>query len=98
MKFFIPGIDTDETEKVYAAIKEFNTKQLNSDINEDRIYSVEYYDDESKERVKATVGESGVMVILRMGGTYLICTANRGVYRDLPIMVGALRGIVEFEK
>jgi hypothetical protein len=92
MKFFIPAAKNEEqTENVYAAIKEFAKENLKWNIQNDRIYSLQYRHN-GREYI-ATVGDTEtfthdtVLAILK-SNTYLICTVNRGGLRGEPILVG----------
>lgn len=94
MRFFIPGAETpEEAEQVYAATKKFAAETMGWEIGDGRIRSITYTD--KGKSVRATVGEpeprEGQLVVAILdSNTYLVCTPNRGVIRDMPIMVGKL--------
>ncbi len=95
MKFFIPlAKDEQETNSVYDGIKQFLTKELGAIFTDDKIRSLrythegtEYYAEVGSQH--ALNGEP-VIAILYDGSRdlYQVCTPNRGVARDMPILVG----------
>lgn len=95
MKFFIPHAQNEQKrDSIYRAIKEFAKQQLEWDINDRKIFSIQYRHDGKdhyaevgkKENYLGAPGEE-VIAILE-SNTYLICTPNRGVMRGMPILVG----------
>ena len=95
MQFFVPDpADPAKAERLYASIKTFAVSQGDF-IQERRIYGLTYRHNGKQYNVK--VGDvhpfNGELVIAifrqeRPSGCYLICTANRGVVRRGPILVG----------
>ena len=93
MKFFIPAAKDKETESsVYEGIKKHAKDIVGWDIEERRIYRIKY--EHGGKRYVATVGETDervrepVIAILESTGTFLVCTPNQGVVRDMPVLVG----------
>lgn len=91
--FFIPAADTSEqAEEVLTAIKKFATENLSREIGSRRVYRLSY--NHNGQTVDAVVGEADplsgepVIAILDAGDMYLVTTANRGVARGEPILVG----------
>jgi len=104
MKFFIPSAKTEkEAQEVLQAI----AKNATGKSNFKPIYQLHFKHD-GNESI-ATVGEkldSGdyknhekVIAILKSDDMCFICTPNRGVVRDIPILVGKhdILGIICFE-
>jgi hypothetical protein len=91
-KFFIPAAnDENQRDKVYDGIKKWATECTGWKIEDKKIYSLRYIHD--GKWYEAQVGEPDgltkekVIAILK-SNAYLICTPNRGVIRDMPILVG----------
>ena len=92
MKFFVPlASDDDEAERVWNATRFFARDQLAWEVTDRRIFQINY-----QHEGKAYVAEVGeldprtgetVLVILE-SNAFLVCTANRGVARGEPILVG----------
>ena len=93
MNFFIPGKENDQEgrDRIYDAIRSFAHETLGWKIKDSKIFSIqyrhsgkEYYAEVGK--IFPLIGET-VIAILE-SNIYLICTPNRGVIRDLPVLVG----------
>jgi hypothetical protein len=109
MKFFIPHTKTKEEEtKIYDAIKKFAKDNTSWNIGNRRVFRIEYNHDGKRYhaevgRIEDLIGEE-VIAILESGYSsnivYLICTPNRGVIRDMPILVGEneVYSLIDFEK
>jgi len=103
MKFFIPHAKDKKQEKtVYESTKKFAEDQLGWDIEDRKIFSIQYRH-ESKDYY-AEVGkkeqvEGEEVIAILESTTYLICTPNRGVARGMPILVGKdeARSVVDFK-
>jgi len=96
MRFFIPEArDEAQAESVYEAIRKFNAKEMEATLSPRRIYRV--YGVHDGKPFTATVGEPferlGDVVIAILLDTsrncYYVCTANRGVVRDMPYLSGS---------
>jgi len=100
MKFFIPGAkDHQQAEEVYASIKKFATTTLGWPVVDRRIFRIKY---EHKGRIfHAQVGQPDpnvgeVVIAILESQAYLVCTANRGALRGVPILVGK-NEVIEIE-
>ncbi len=96
MKFFIPHAkDAEEERRVYEGIKTFLTKELGAEFTDSKIRSLRYVHEGRK--YHAVVGQphdlngEPVIAILydRSRNLYHVCTPNRGVLRDMSILVGS---------
>lgn len=96
MEFFIPNAkDEEQAERVYAATKEFLSRELGAVFTETRYFSIRY--EHNGEEHYAEVGrphyvngEPVVAIIYdRKFRIYHFCTLNRGVRRGMSILVGA---------
>ena len=92
MKFFIPEAENEtEALSVWKATRKFAEETLGWEVSERRIFSIAYR--HNGKDYYAEVGKPDprirelVLVILE-SDTYLVCTANRGVLRGMPILVG----------
>jgi hypothetical protein len=97
MTFFIPDKSPEEAERLYEATRKFAAGSWAAHgeaIDDARIQSITFRDRGGT--VRAEVGQLDpcegkvVMAILRTSAEvkrYLICTANRGVFRGDPIVV-----------
>ena len=105
MKFFVPHANTSEdAQRVYKSIVDFNSRGEGGwgQVSDQRIYRITFM--HNGKPGEATVGEKfdpigeEVIAILK-SVTYLICTPNRGVLRDMPILVGEneIRSVEEFD-
>ncbi len=96
MEFFIPDAkDKAQEERVYSATKEFLSRELGAVFTDRRYFSIRY-DHNGKEyyaevgKPHAINGETVVAIIYdRKFRIYHVCTPNRGVKRDMSILVGA---------
>lgn len=92
MKFFIPNTKTSESaEQIYEAIKAFAKDNLNWNISEQRIFHIEY--SEKGKYYQAEVGKkfhenNEIVFAILKSNTFLVCTLNRGVKKDIPIQIG----------
>ena len=92
MKFFVPHAkDEAEAKRIYEASKKFCEDQTGWRILPKKIRALRYRH-EGREYL-AGVGApdySGgeVLCIFESEVTLLVCTANRGVFRGFPILVG----------
>ena len=105
MKFFIPHAENKEQENsVYKATKKFAKETTGWDIKDRKIYHIRYRHNgkyyEAKVGEREEVGGEEVIVILESEVTFLVCTANRGVVRGMPILVGReeIISITDFEE
>lgn len=94
MKFFIPFAESEEqAERIYSHIKEFLKTEYSRFSTDERIYSIEFTRDGVN--YKETVGQPSqvngevVIAILQCNGIYHICTNNRGVARNEPMLASA---------
>ncbi len=92
-EFFVPHADTPEqAEKVWQGIKKFAEDNMDRTVGDERIQRIDYQHDGGSHT--AEVGKvdqrtnEPVFAILDAGDLYLVCTANRGTLRGLPILVG----------
>ncbi len=91
-KFFLPVEDTRySTEEMYAIIKDYLANTCHCPHTDDRIYQVKYTHNGTS--YTDTVGEPAnlepsqkIIAIFRGVGLCYICTRDRGVYFDAPIM------------
>jgi hypothetical protein len=92
MRFHIPSVKDDtKAEEVYEAIRKFAVETTGWDVTDRRIFSI-HYRHEGKE-YHAEVGKpetrgGEVVEAILESNAYLVCTANRGVLRGMPILVG----------
>ncbi len=94
MRFFIPNVSGEEkAEEIYKGIVQFAESNLGK-VSDKRIFHISYH--ENKKDYDAEVGKicavNGEQVIAILYSSnmncYLVCTPNRGVKRDLPILIG----------
>lgn len=93
VKFFVPTAKDDaQAEELYQAIANRLTEHV-FPVRPERFYAI-YYTHDGKP-LQAVVGETDplngetVMAIFRAThetGPFMVCTPNRGVFRDLPIL------------
>ncbi|NQT80260.1 MAG: hypothetical protein HQ555_07725 [Candidatus Aminicenantes bacterium] len=103
MKYFVPNAkDSKEAQYILEATKKFVKKMLGWDVTDRKIFRLKYEHD-GKKRI-AEVGKeeeatNEVVILILESNTYLVCTANRGVLRDIPLLVGKeeVRFIEDFE-
>lgn len=104
MKFFMPDMDESEAEGLYNDIKK-TTAANAGPVTDRRVQAITFHD--HGRVVIAEVGKSDpiegeiVVAILESvaPGPYLICTPNRGVLKEWPIMVGRheIKSFVDFD-
>src|SRR5262245_13988529 len=103
MEFFVPACDSaEEAEKVWEATRTFAQENLGWEVGEKRIFRITGVHDGRAidcEVGKAEPYEGNTVIAILESNAYLVCTANRGVLRGEPILVG--RGeagsIIEFD-
>jgi|SRR5437879_1411829 len=92
MKFFVPHAkDEIQANQIYASSKKFCEDQTGWRVLPKKVRALRYRHDGSE--YLAAVGaqdysEGEVLCIFESEVTFLICTANRGVFRGFPILVG----------
>jgi len=95
MRFFIPrASDATQTEQVYQATRKFMGDQMGATLSDRRVCRIQGV--HNGEEFKAEVGKRfespGEDVIAILFDTkrnlYYVCTANRGVKRGMPYLVG----------
>jgi hypothetical protein len=91
--FFVPhAVDRKEAESVRESTKKFMESEGYHVATDRRIYSVSYSHDGKKYRdvVGQPSGLTGeeVLVIFDAGNLFLSCSANRGVLRGGPVLIG----------
>ncbi|MEW6686790.1 MAG: hypothetical protein AB1393_11390 [Candidatus Edwardsbacteria bacterium] len=103
MKFFIPGAKDDrEAQDILESIKKFAKKTTGWNVTDRKIFSIKF-----KHRRKEYVAEVGqqdwvtgeTVIAILESDTFLVCTPNQGVIRNMPILVGKreVDSIVDFE-
>jgi hypothetical protein len=104
MNFFIPHVDDPAAaEKVLQSIRQHAGVTLGWSQTDRRILSIAYVH-KGKEYVAKVGGiepRTGEEVIAILeSNAFLVCTPNRGVLRDMPLLVGLEEAywVVEFEK
>jgi len=94
-KFFIPAAEDKQQEQtVYESIKEFLSDKLGARFDNRQIFQLDYVHNGRK--YNAEVGQkhelNGEIVIAILHDQsrrlYHVCTPNRGVFRDMSILVG----------
>ena len=105
MKFVIPASE-DETaaEHLYGAIKKFAVLQTRLRLTERRVFSIDYYIDGVRHfaevgKTNPVVGEQVFAILETETRSYLVCSPNRCVYRNDPMLVESrlIRRVVYFE-
>jgi len=100
MKFFIPHESNEsEAEKIYQSIK----AQYGNRITNRRIHEIHFLHDGKP--FTATVGQlffpvnEPIIAILEAdpGELYFLCSPNRGVVNDSPILAGSIQNVIDFE-
>jgi hypothetical protein len=103
MKFFLPAVSADaQAEANYQVIRQFVAKHYGP-LSRARYRSITFM--RKGEACAATVGEIELLVgetviaIFRRenGMLYYICTTNRGVVRDGPLVEGDVYSAEEFD-
>jgi hypothetical protein len=96
MEFFIPyAKDAEQQTEVYEGIRKFVSESMGADLSPRRIFSLTYRHE--GKNYHAEVGQTHslngepVIAILyeQMRDLYYVCTPNRGVLGDIPILAGA---------
>ncbi len=94
MKFFVPFIeDQASAERMYAAVKEFTSNETGWSIIPGRVFALRYRMNNCEFLAQVGIphppgpGAEVVVCILRTAGFYLVCTQNRGVMRNLPLVI-----------
>ena len=103
MKFFIPEAkDANQAERFWVATKTFAEKTLGWKVSNRRIFSIDFSHDGKDRYVEVgkpdpDVGE--IVIAILESNAYLVCTANRGVRRGMPLLVGKeeARQVMDFE-
>ena len=104
MKFFVPATkDSQEAEKAYLALRRKMAQTHGYTPGPARLYQL-VYEDNGQEYTE-TVGEASafggerIVAIFQAEDKYFVCTANKGVVKGLPMMVGdwAVVRVVPFE-
>lgn len=91
MEFFIPDVNREDWDRYYDAIRNFATTSLGWNVTNRRIYRIVYR--HGGQPYTAEVGKLAdrlnekIYAILE-SNAYLVCTLNRGVFHDMPILVG----------
>ena len=98
MKFYIP--DITDPEGLYEGVIKF-MKSQGFEVDESR-YKKIVYTHNGKEHTDIvgsmnTAINEKVLLILKAGQMFLVCTVNRGVLRGEPMLVGT-HSILDFEK
>ena len=107
MRFFIPfAKDEDQERSVYDGIRKFLSQELGAVFTDRRVFSLRYHHD--GKHYYAEVGKEHalnkepVIAILYedLRKLYHVCTPNRGVVRDMSILVGAgnVEEVVDFDE
>lgn len=93
--FFIPFAKDDaQTQSVYSAIKEFLSKELGAQFSELKVFALEYVHDGKEYYAEvgknhSLNGEPVIAILYEpLRRLYHVCTTNRGVVRDMSILVG----------
>jgi len=103
MEFFVPACDSaEEAEKVWEATRTFAQESLGWEVGEKRIFRITGVHDGKAigcEVGKAEPYEGNTVIAILESNAYLVCTANRGVLRGEPILVGREEAgsIIEFD-
>jgi hypothetical protein len=96
MKFFIPfAKDQTQQQSVYAAIREFLSKELGAIFSDSQIRVLDYTHEGTDYHAEVgkphALNREPVIAILyeEQRNLYHVCTPNRGVVRGMSILVGA---------
>ncbi|MEQ1761736.1 MAG: hypothetical protein ABL984_01190 [Pyrinomonadaceae bacterium] len=106
MKFVIPAAeDAKAAEHLYNAIKKFAVLQTRLRLTERRIFRIEYMIDGLRHfaevgKTNQAVGEQVFAILETETRSYLVCSPNRCVYRNDPMLVEArlIRHVLYFEE
>jgi hypothetical protein len=91
MKFFIPTLGPDNTEVYYSGIRSYLTDELGFQLTPRRVHKLSYHAKDQRQDV--TVGKQigtaheTVFAILETPKAYLICTPQRGIGGQAPLVV-----------
>ncbi len=105
MKFFIPFAQSDEEAlSVYGSIRDFLSDTIGAEFSDRQFLSLHYRHDGNEYFAEVgkthTLNGETVIAILHnpKARLYYVCTPNRGVAGDMPILVGEgdVKGIVHF--
>jgi len=103
MKFFIPHAkDSKQAEEVLESIVKFAEKTTGWQVSKRRIFYISYT--HNGKNLFAEVGKPDpetreeVIAILE-SNAYLVCTLNRGVKQDMPLLVGkeSTHQVIDFD-
>jgi hypothetical protein len=90
--FFVPHLNAAEAEDMLQKVKA-HLRENGYNVTDERFYAVTYRHDGTKYLDK--VGEpcgmaqgEEVLFIFDAGSVYLTCTPSRGVFRDIPVLIG----------
>lgn len=103
MEFFVPAANSPEqAEEVWAATRTFAMDNLGWEVTERRIFRLTGFHDGKP--IDCEVGKvepygGEVVVAILESNAFLVCTANRGVLRGEPILVGTqeVGSIIDFD-
>ncbi len=103
MEFFVPNVSEKGQEDFWQGIRKNAQASTGRPATDRRIFKITFTDKGKLRTVE--VGERDEVVnetvaaILEAGDVYLVCTTNRGVAQDAPILVGkdAIVSITDFE-
>jgi hypothetical protein len=107
MKFFIPfAKDKEQEQDVYEGIRKFLSQELGAVLTDRKIFSLRYHHDGKSYYAEvgknhALNGEPVIAILYEdMRKLYHVCTPNRGVLRDMSILVGSheVEEVVNFDK
>lgn len=95
VKLFLPHAEEDETLRSYRAVRESVQQLVGHDLDPRRIFRLVYRHDGHQHVAEVGQPESGVgeevIAIFKQANyhLYFVCTANRGIIRNRPILVGS---------
>jgi hypothetical protein len=95
MKFFIPAAkDEAQEQNVYEGIRKFLTQELGAAFTDRKVFSLRYRHDGKDYYAEvgkphSLNGEPVIAILYEdLRKLYHVCTPNRGVLRDISILVG----------
>ena len=93
MRFFVPGCDEDQVKsaEVWESVQRFAEQTLGWAVSSRKIYKLDYIHDQKTrlDRVGSLAsGNREEVIAILESNAYLVCTANRGVLRGMPMLVG----------
>jgi hypothetical protein len=105
MKFVIPAAEDESgAEHLYDSIKKFAVLQTRLRLTERRVFSIEYFVDGIRYfaevgKTHAELGEQVFAILEAESRSYLLCSPNRCVYRNEPMLVESrsIRRVTYFE-